>query len=110
MWAVALKFADGFTRFWPSAIGLAAAVTSFVMLSLALKNLPVGTAYVVWVGVGAFGVAIAGMLALGENVSAPRLAFPCANSGRDRWIEVLGCAVNCVASAQSKNRGNARTL
>ena len=75
MWAVALKFADGFTRFWPSAIGLAAAVTSFVMLSLALKNLPVGTAYVVWVGVGAFGVAIAGMLALGENVSAPRLAF-----------------------------------
>ena len=75
MWAVALKFADGFTRFWPSAIGLAAAVTSFVMLSLALKSLPVGTAYVVWVGVGAFGVAIAGMLALGENVSAPRLAF-----------------------------------
>ena len=75
MWAVALKFADGFTRFWPSAIGLAAAVPSFVMLSLALKNLPVGTAYVVWVGVGAFGVAIAGMLALGENVSAPRLAF-----------------------------------
>lgn len=75
MWAVALKFADGFTRFWPSAIGLAAAVTSFVMLSLALKNLPVGTAYVVWVGVGAFGVAIAGMLALGENMSAPRLAF-----------------------------------
>jgi len=75
VWAVALKFADGFTRFWPSAIGLAAAVTSFVMLSLALKNLPVGTAYVVWVGVGAFGVAIAGMLALGENVSAPRLAF-----------------------------------
>jgi quaternary ammonium compound-resistance protein SugE len=75
VWAVALKFADGFTRFWPSAIGLAAAVTSFVMLSLALKSLPVGTAYVVWVGVGAFGVAIAGMLALGENVSAPRLAF-----------------------------------
>ena len=75
MWAVALKFADGFTRFWPSAIGLAAAVTSFVMLSLALKSLPVGTAYVMWVGVGAFGVAIAGMLALGENMSAPRLAF-----------------------------------
>jgi quaternary ammonium compound-resistance protein SugE len=45
------------------------------MLSLALKSLPVGTAYVVWVGVGAFGVAIAGMLALGENMSAPRLAF-----------------------------------
>jgi quaternary ammonium compound-resistance protein SugE len=75
VWAVALKFADSFTRFWPSAIGLAAAVTSFVMLSLALKSLPVGTAYVVWFGVGAFGVAIAGMLALGENVSAPRLAF-----------------------------------
>ena len=75
VWAVALKFADGFTRFWPSAIGLAAAVTSFVMLSVALKSLPVGTAYAVWVGIGAFGVAIVGMLALGESASVLRLIF-----------------------------------
>jgi len=47
VWAVTLKYTDGFTRFWPSAIGLAAAVTSIVMLSVALKSLPVGTAYAV---------------------------------------------------------------
>ena len=75
VWAIALKFADGFTRFWPSAIGLAAAVTSFVLLSVALKSLPVGTAYAVWVGIGAFGVAIVGMLALGESASVLRLIF-----------------------------------
>ena len=76
VWAIMLKFADGFTRFWPSAIGVAAAVTSFVMLSVALKSLPVGTAYAVWVGIGAFGVAVTGIIALGEDVSALRLAFP----------------------------------
>jgi quaternary ammonium compound-resistance protein SugE len=75
VWAIALKFADGFTRFWPSAIGLTAAATTFVMLSAALKSLPVGTAYAVWVGIGAFGVAIAGMITLGESVSVPRIAF-----------------------------------
>jgi quaternary ammonium compound-resistance protein SugE len=75
VWAVTLKYTDGFTRFWPSAIGLAAAVTSFVMLSVALKSLPVGTAYAVWVGIGAVGVAIAGILALGESLSALRLGF-----------------------------------
>ena len=75
VWAIMLKFADGFTRFWPSAIGLAAAVASFVMLSVALKSLPVGTAYAVWVGIGVFGVALVGMTALGESVSVLRLAF-----------------------------------
>ena len=53
----------------------AAAVVSFVMLSTALRSLPVGTAYAVWVGVGALGVAIAGIVALGESASLPRLGF-----------------------------------
>ena len=75
VWAIALKYADGFTRFWPSAIGLTAAVASFVMLSVALKSLPVGTAYAVWVGIGVLGVAIAGVIALGESTSVLRLAF-----------------------------------
>ena len=75
VWAIALKHADGFTRFWPSALGLAAAVVSFVMLSTALRSLPVGTAYAVWVGVGALGVAIAGIVALGESASLLRLGF-----------------------------------
>jgi quaternary ammonium compound-resistance protein SugE len=75
VWAIALKYADGFTRFWPSAIGLAAAVVSFVLLSMALKSLPVGTAYAVWVGIGALGVAITGIIALGESASLLRLGL-----------------------------------
>ena len=73
VWAAALKHSDGFTRFWPSAIGLAAALISFVLLAIALKSLPVGTAYAVWVGIGAVGVAIVGILALGESASPLRL-------------------------------------
>lgn len=75
VWAIALKYTDGFTRFWPSAIGLAAAVVSFVLLATALKSLPVGTAYAVWVGVGALGVAITGIIALGESASLLRIGF-----------------------------------
>jgi quaternary ammonium compound-resistance protein SugE len=73
VWATTLKHSDGFTRFWPSAIGLAAAIVSFVLLAIALKSLPVGTAYAVWVGIGAVGVAIVGILALGESASPLRL-------------------------------------
>jgi quaternary ammonium compound-resistance protein SugE len=75
VWAIALKYTDGFTRFWPSAIGITAALASFVMLSSALESLPVGTAYAVWVGIGALGVALAGMVALGESASPLRLGF-----------------------------------
>ena len=82
VWAIALKYTGGFTRFWPSAIGIVAAVTSFVMLSSALKSLPVGTAYAVWVGIGALGVAIAGIVALGESASPLRLgSLRCSWSG-----------------------------
>jgi len=75
VWAIALKYTGGFTRFWPSAIGISAAVVSFVMLAMALKSLPVGTAYAVWVGIGALGVALAGIIALGESASLARLSF-----------------------------------
>lgn len=75
VWAVALKQAGGFTRFWPSLIGIVSAIVSFVMLSLALKQLPVGTAYAVWVGIGALGVALAGIVALGESASPMRLGL-----------------------------------
>jgi quaternary ammonium compound-resistance protein SugE len=57
VWAVALKYTGGFTRLWPSVIGVTSAVVSFAMLASALKSLPVGTAYAVWVGIGAVGVA-----------------------------------------------------
>ena len=75
VWAIALKHTGGFTRLWPSAIGITAAVVSFLMLSIALKSLPVGTAYAVWVGIGALGVALVGIVALGESASPLRLGF-----------------------------------
>jgi quaternary ammonium compound-resistance protein SugE len=75
VWAVTLKYTNGFTRLGPSAIGIASAVASFYLLSVALKSLPVGTAYAVWVGIGALGVAIAGILALGESAAPLRLTF-----------------------------------
>ncbi|MGX1789445.1 DMT family transporter [Bosea sp. NPDC055332] len=75
VWAIALKQAGGFTRFWPSLIGIVSAIVSFVMLSLALKQLPVGTAYAVWVGIGALGVALAGIVTLGESASPMRLGL-----------------------------------
>ena len=75
VWAIALKQAGGFTRFWPSLIGIVSAIISFVMLSLALKQLPVGTAYAVWVGIGALGVALAGIVTLGESASPLRLGL-----------------------------------
>jgi quaternary ammonium compound-resistance protein SugE len=73
VWAIALKYSDGFTQLWPSIVGLVAALVSFVLLTMALKSLPVGTAYAVWVGIGAVGVAITGMVALGESMSPIRL-------------------------------------
>lgn len=75
VWAIALKQAGGFTRFWPSLIGIVSAIVSFVMLSLALKQLPVGTAYAVWVGIGALGVALTGIVTLGESASPMRLGL-----------------------------------
>lgn len=69
VWATALKYSYGFTRLWPGVIAVSAALASFVLLALALKSLPVGTAYAVWVGIGALGVAIAGAVLLGESLS-----------------------------------------
>ena len=75
VWALALKQADGLTRFWPSLIGISVAMLSLVLLALALKHLPVGTAYAIWVGIGAFGVAVFGTLVLGEHMSSAKLLF-----------------------------------
>jgi quaternary ammonium compound-resistance protein SugE len=74
VWAIGLKYAEGFTRFWPSVIVVAAMLVSIVLLGLAMKSLPVGTSYAVWVGVGAVGTAILGIVLLGESASPGRLA------------------------------------
>ena len=65
-WAVGLKQTDGWSRFWPSVITAALMVVSFVFLSLALKTLPLGTAYAVWTGIGAVGTALIGIFFFGE--------------------------------------------
>jgi quaternary ammonium compound-resistance protein SugE len=75
VWAIALKRADGLSRLWPSVVGLTTAWISFALLALALRSLPVGTAYAVWVGIGATGVALVGIVALGEPASSARLVF-----------------------------------
>jgi quaternary ammonium compound-resistance protein SugE len=75
VWATALKQSDGFTRLWPSIVGVGGALLSFILLAIALRHLPAGTGYAVWVGIGAVGVAAAGIILLGEAVSAGRLLF-----------------------------------
>jgi quaternary ammonium compound-resistance protein SugE len=72
--AVALKYADGWTRPVPSAVGIGAALASIFLLTLAVRHLPAGTAYVIWTGVGAIGTALAGIVLFGESASPMRLA------------------------------------
>ena len=71
--AVALKYAEGWTRPWPSALGIGAALASVVLLTWAVKSLPVATAYAVWTGIGAIGVSLFGILFLGESPHPARL-------------------------------------
>ena len=69
VWAIGLKYTDGFTRLIPSVISVVAMVLSVGLLGLAMKTLPIGTAYAVWVGIGVIGTALMGMLVFGESVS-----------------------------------------
>lgn len=73
-WAVGLKFADGFTRLWPSVGTLAALILSIGLLGIAAKSLPIGTAYAVWTGIGAIGTVLCGILLLGDPATPARLA------------------------------------
>ena len=72
-WAVGLKYSEGFTRPVPSVLTIAAKLVSFWLLSVAMKTVPVGTAYAVWTGIGAAGVAVAGMLLFNEPRDLARL-------------------------------------
>jgi quaternary ammonium compound-resistance protein SugE len=73
-WAIGLKYTEGFTRLLPSIWTVASMVLSIVLLGLALKSLPVGTAYAVWTGIGAVGTAALGIYLFGEPATAARLA------------------------------------
>ncbi|MEU0659201.1 DMT family transporter [Streptomyces lavendulocolor] len=76
-WSVGMKFTDGFTRWWPSLFTAGGIVASMLLLAQAAKTLPIGTAYGVWVGIGAAGAAVVGMVVLGEPVTAARIFFVC---------------------------------
>lgn len=73
VWAIGIKYTEGFSRLWPSVWTLLAMVASFYLLSLAAKEIPIGTAYSVWVGIGATGAAILGMILFQEPVTVIRL-------------------------------------
>ena len=72
-WAIGLKYTDGFTRLWPTVCTLGAMVISVGLLGVAMKDLPVGTAYAVWTGVGAVGTVVLGIVLLGESAAPGRL-------------------------------------
>ena len=73
-WAIGLKYTEGFTRLVPSVLTLASMAASMALLGLALKTLPIGTAYAVWTGIGAVGTAILGIMLFGDPATVMRLA------------------------------------
>lgn len=73
-WAVGLKYTEGFTRFWPTVWSAVSMLASLGLLGVALRTLPLGTAYAVWTGIGSAGTVLLGILLFGESASALRLA------------------------------------
>ena len=74
-WAIGLKYTEGFTRLWPSVFTIAAIAASMFLLALAAKTIPIGTAYSIWVGIGAVGAVILGIILFDEPRDFARLAF-----------------------------------
>ncbi|GHF36861.1 molecular chaperone [Streptomyces mashuensis] len=74
-WSVGMKYTEGFTRLWPSVFTVAGIAASMLLLSRAARTLPIGTAYGVWVGIGAAGAAVLGIVLLGEPATAARIFF-----------------------------------
>jgi len=72
-WAIGLKYTEGFTRLWPTVGTVLSMIVSLWLLGVAMKSLPVGTAYSVWVGVGSVGTVVLGIVLLGESANAARL-------------------------------------
>ena len=72
-WALGLKYSDGLTRFWPTAATAVAIILSFVLMALALRSLPFGTAYAVWTGIGAVGSILVGMMLFSESADPVRI-------------------------------------
>ncbi|SEK22825.1 quaternary ammonium compound-resistance protein SugE [Stigmatella aurantiaca] len=77
VWAYAMKQSQGFTRLWPSVITLGVMAGSFGLLSLAMRSLPLGTAYTIWTGIGAVGSFVVGVVLLGEHLTVMRAVAAC---------------------------------
>jgi quaternary ammonium compound-resistance protein SugE len=75
VWAIGLKYTNGFTKLWPSVITIIGMIVSFYFLSIATKELPIGTAYTIWTGIGAAGAVILGIFLFGEPKSLLRFVF-----------------------------------
>lgn len=73
IWAIGLKYTEGWTRLWPSVFTATSMAVGFIFLSLAVKTLPIGTAYAVWTGIGTVGTALFGIVMLGEPAGAMRI-------------------------------------
>lgn len=73
VWAIGLKYTEGFTRPWPTAVTVVAMIVSVALLGLAMKSLPVGTAYAVWTGIGAVGTVLLGIVLFGDPTTPARL-------------------------------------
>lgn len=76
-WAIGLKYSDGFTRLWPTVGTVISLIASIVLLGIAMRSLPVGTAYAIWVGIGAIGTAILGMILFGDSTEPLKLVSLC---------------------------------
>lgn len=74
VWAIGLKYTEGFSRLWPSVITVSAMTASIILLAMAVKTLPIGTAYAIWTGIGAVGAVLLGMVLFGDSASPLRLA------------------------------------
>lgn len=77
IWAIGLKYTEGFTKLWPSFIAGSAMLASVFLLSISMKSIPIGTAYAIWTGIGAAGVVLIGMLFLGEPREIARIICIC---------------------------------
>ncbi|QUJ75875.1 multidrug efflux SMR transporter [Sulfitobacter albidus] len=96
VWAASMKASDGFTKIGPSVLTGVAAFLSFWLLGLAMKSLPLGTAYAVWVGIGALGAAVLGIAMFGEAATPLRLA----------GIALIAAGIACLKLAQSSFSGS----
>lgn len=77
IWAMALKYSEGFTKLYPSLVTIVGMVISFYFLSLATKVLPIGTAYAIWTGIGALGAVLLGIVLFNEPINMQRMIFVC---------------------------------